>query len=155
MNIYLDTEFIDDGNTCSLVSMALVKENGENYYAVSSEFEAAKASSWVRENVLAQLEPAHTHKPLALIRQEMIEFIGYQIPQIWAYFATFDWLMLLRMYGGVEKLPYNFPVYCHELRQEIDRLKIPEEKFPSKTKAHHALADALWARQLHQLTQNF
>lgn len=155
MNIYLDTEFIEYEERFSLVSIALVKENQEAYYAVSSEFEAEQASPWVREHVLSQLEPADTHKSLEIIRQEIIQFIGYQIPRIWAYFATFDWLLILRLYGGFEKLPYNFPLYCREIQQEVERCKLPEAAFPPKKKTHHALADAHWARDLHQIIQKF
>jgi hypothetical protein len=155
MKIYLDTEFIDTGTEVSLISIALVKENNEEYYAVSSEFEEEKASDWVKGNVLSQLEPPSTYKPLSVIREEIVTFIGYQIPEIWAYFATFDWLLVLRLYGGLGKLPYNFPLYCHELCQEIDRIKLPSEDFPERNKQHHALTDARWIKDLHQKTQKF
>jgi hypothetical protein len=53
----LDTEFIEDGRTIDLVSIALVAEDGRELYAVSSKFSQAKllANPWLAENVWPSL----------------------------------------------------------------------------------------------------
>ncbi len=149
MHCYLDTEFIERPGYLELISLALVKETGESYYAISSEFDESQANAWLHQNVIAKLERKALRKRKEQIAQELFEFIGYQIPKIWAYYATFDWACILWLYGGMEKLPYNFPMYCRELKQEIDRIRLPESEFPTKHKQHHALADAQWNRALH------
>ena len=55
MRYFYDTEFIEDGRTIDLVSIGVVAEDGREYYAVSTEFDARKAGPWVRANVLNQL----------------------------------------------------------------------------------------------------
>jgi hypothetical protein len=150
MNIYLDTEFILTNNDIQLISIGLVKTSGEAYYAISSEFEEKKASNWVKDNVLAQLEPDLEPKNLAQIKTEIVDFIGYEMGKFWAYVNTYDWFLILQLYDGIPNLPYNFSFFCRELCQEIDRIKFPETLFPPKPQAHHALADALWAKDLHQ-----
>lgn len=150
MNIYLDTEFILSENSIELISIGLVKNNGETYYAISTEFEEKNASNWVIDNVLAQLEQDLERKTLAQIKTEIIDFIGYETGKFWAYVNTYDWFLILQLYDGIARLPYNFSFFCRELCQEVERIKLPETLFPPKPNAHHALADARWAKDLHQ-----
>lgn len=56
MRYFLDEEFIEDGKTIDLVSIALVAEDGREYYAQNLHFDADKASEWVQQNVLPQLK---------------------------------------------------------------------------------------------------
>ncbi len=153
--MYFDTEFIDTSNSLELISLAFVKENQEAYYAVSSEFDESKASPWVQQHVINQLEPPSTRKPLLVIKKELSAFIGYQLPELWAYFGAFDWVLMVWLYGGFERMPYNFPFYYKELRQEMERIRFPEGNFPPNPAPHHARSDALWAWELHQEIQKF
>ena len=57
MKFFYDTEFIEDGKTIDLISIAIVAEDGREYYAISKEFKARRASFWVKENVLKYLPP--------------------------------------------------------------------------------------------------
>jgi hypothetical protein len=52
MRFFYDCEFIEDGTTIDLVSIGVVGEDGREFYAVSTEFDASRAGAWVRANVL-------------------------------------------------------------------------------------------------------
>jgi len=52
---YIDTEFIEDGKTIDLISIGIVCEDGREYYAINFDCDFSRASSWVKENVLAHL----------------------------------------------------------------------------------------------------
>jgi hypothetical protein len=52
---FLDTEFIEDGRTIDLISIALVSEDGRSFYRQNSECEFQKASEWVWRNVFYHL----------------------------------------------------------------------------------------------------
>lgn len=52
---FIDSEFIDDGETIDLISIGIVASDGRSYYAQSVEFDHRKASDWVKENVLIHL----------------------------------------------------------------------------------------------------
>ena len=152
--IYIDTEFIQYGQGIELVSLALVKPTGEYYYAISSEFRAELASEWVQTNVLALLEKDFPRKSLAQIATEISFFVGKQVGEFWGYFVTCDWYLMLQLYGGLPALPYNLPTYCRELRQELDRVrtKLPKDTLtlPPRATQHHALADAIWCKEVHE-----
>lgn len=51
----LDCEFIEDGKTIDLISVALVSEEGMAFYMQSVDWSFDKASAWVRKNVVQQL----------------------------------------------------------------------------------------------------
>lgn len=109
MKIFFDTEFIEDGNTIDLISIGLVREDGLEYYAESSEYSKNKASPWVQENVLKLL-----HGPVksrAQISKEIIEFVGPD-PEFWAYYGSYDWVALLQLYGSLINRPQNWPKLC-------------------------------------------
>ena len=46
MRYFYDTEFIEDGSTIELVSIGIVAEDGREFYAVSTEFDASNANEW-------------------------------------------------------------------------------------------------------------
>ena len=45
---FYDCEFVEDGRTIDLVSIGMVCDDGREYYAISSEFDASRAGPWVR-----------------------------------------------------------------------------------------------------------
>lgn len=142
MRIFFDTEFIEDGHTIDLVSFGGVKEDGETYYAISSEFKEEKANEWVRENVLAQLEPI-VRKSRAQIAADIIEFVGEK-PEFWAYYADYDWVVLCQLYGTMMDLPKGWPMFCLDIKQEayLGGFTLPKQE----SGEHNALADAQWNR---------
>lgn len=77
MKYFYDTEFIEDGRTIDLVSIGIVAEDGREYYAQSVEFHPAKASDWVKENVLAHLEMCAQANITVDMRQPYINQINH------------------------------------------------------------------------------
>lgn len=64
--ITYDAEFIDDGKTIELVSIAMVSGDGREMYAISREFnpETLLQNKWMRENVWPNLpvDRSHVHQ---------------------------------------------------------------------------------------------
>ena len=172
MNIYFDTEFIEDGHTIDLISIGLVREDGATYYAISTEFDASKASQWVKDNVLKYL-PQHWYDAIADIRtaeshlmndtvnpdsfawksrkkiaDEIKEFVGDN-PIFYAYYADYDWVTLCQLYGTMMDLPSGWPMYCRDLKQRADEHGVDVSALPQQDE-HHALADALWCKRAHE-----
>lgn len=157
MKYFLDTEFIEDGRTIDLVSIGIACEDGREYYAVSEEANLTKASPWVRANVLPHLprygDPAWKNR--AQIKLELggpFESLDYPFVlkndsvEFWAYFADYDWVALCQLFGTMMDLPKHFPMYCRDLKQEMDRVGVKRDQLPPGTDEHHALADARWVR---------
>lgn len=145
MRFWFDTEFIEDGKTIDLISIGVVAEDGRTYYAETNDWIPGKASQWVKDNVLVHLRGGEAIKPRDVIARELIEFMGEE-PEIWAYYADYDWVALCQLHGTMMQLPEGWPMYCRDLKQLVDSVGNP--KLPKQiTAEHHALADALWTRE--------
>lgn len=85
-------------------------------------------------------------------------------PEFYAYYADYDWVVFCWLFGRMMDLPKGFPMYCKDLKQELDALalkfvmdSIPSVSFedclknlknrsdyPKQSNEHNALADAKW-----------
>lgn len=86
---FIDTEFIESGpnRPIELLSIALVAEDGREFYAVNSDAVLANANEWVRENVIPHL--GGPRLSLADIRGSILRFIGDVKPEFWGYYADY------------------------------------------------------------------
>jgi hypothetical protein len=143
MKIWFDTEFIEDGKTIELLSIGMVRGDGETYYAEPAETDRSRADDWVKTNVITHL--CGPVKPRQQIAREIVEFAGND-PEFWAYYASYDWVVLCQLYGRMIDLPGTWPMFCRDLKQYcMDR---GNPKLPEQTSTeHHALADAIWTKE--------
>lgn len=149
MKYWFDTEFIEYPCTIDLISIGIVSEDRRSLYMVSSEFDESKASIWVRENVLAKLGTAQRFTRSEMKRQ-VIRFIGYDNPEIWAYYADYDWVALCWLMGTMRDLPTGWPMFCRDIKQWAVDLGDP--RLPKRGKdEHNALEDAKWARDVYYI----
>ncbi len=149
MRFWFDTEFVEDGRTIDLISIGVFSEDRRKYYAELAECELSHASPWVTENVLPHLIGLKT--PRAQIARELVEFMGEK-PEIWAYYADYDWVALCQLFGTMMDLPKGWPMYCRDVKQLCDSLgnpKLPEQR----TMEHNAMFDAIWTAQAWQFLQ--
>lgn len=150
---FIDTEFLEDGTTIELVSVGVVSEDGREYYAVSTDFDAGAAIPWVQEHVLPQLPPPSDRvwKSNNVIREELLAFLTAdgRDPETWAWYGDYDHVVICQLWGTMPELPRAMPRFTRELRQEWDLLGRPA--LPDQpTGRHHALEDArhnarIWA----------
>lgn len=159
MNIFYDTEFINypkeemlQGKPeLELISIGMIKQNGDTYYAVSSEFdvEYVEKDDWLRENVLLKLgENEADWKSRDQIAEELIDFCG-QDPTFWAYYPAHDHTCLYSLYGRLLDSPKGWPMRSNCLKQVQFHLgvdKLPEQEGGD----HNALADAKWNKEVYE-----
>jgi hypothetical protein len=156
MKIWFDTEFIDDGRTIDLISIGMVREDGETYYAENSNCDLNRASGWVSHNAiphlkyLTKIKELPGAKPRWQIANDIREFAGSD-PEFWAYFAAYDWVALCQLYGRMTDLPSGWPMYCNDVQQLrcLDRSARKYLDLPPMTgTAHNALDDAVWCKDV-------
>ena len=146
MRYFIDTEFSERGahKPIDLISIALVAEDGREFYAVSSEFSIADCNPWVTENVLPHLGN-YAPEPLSAIVHRLKMFVqeGGVKPSFWGYYSDYDWVVFCQMFGTMLDLPEGFPMYCLDLKQWCVRLGNPKLPKQDSTE-HNALHDARW-----------
>jgi len=167
MKYFFDTEFIETPGSIELISIGIVSEEGRTYYAESTCFDERRASDWVKENVITKLrwygnenstkgfcnsgtqyartphEKTEVFGTLNLISQTIREFIGKEMPEFWAYYASTDWGVFYRLFWTLMDLPEGWSMYCRDIKQWCDQLGNPQ--LPEKGGwVHNALEDAKW-----------
>lgn len=169
MKYFFDTEFIEDGKTIDLISIGIVREDGKDYYAVNYDCDFQRANEWVQGNVLIHLP----FKPIELgpgydqsgnfintgvwrhrggIKKDILSFVGKdEKPEFWAYYCSYDWVVLCQLFGTMMDLPKHFPMYCNDLQQLIIQQGIKVEE--QQGGQHNALNDAWWVRETHRCIQ--
>jgi len=155
MRIFFDTEFLEDGKTIDLISIGMVREDGEELYLVNQEADWRRiyAEPWLMDNVVPQLPPmreAVTRKRIAIA---VNAFCGGRVaqwtaptfnPEFWAYYADYDWVVLCQLFGRMIDLPEGWPMYCRDFKQLIDERGFEPKK--QETGDHNALEDARWLK---------
>ncbi|QMI44682.1 3'-5' exoribonuclease [Burkholderia sp. MBR-1] len=95
---FIDTEFTD-AEQRQLISLAIVGENGHEFYGERNDFEVASCTDFVREVVLPQLG----------------QFNGRSMRLPHLRDALRDWFDRIPVIGG--------PVLCYDLEADIDLLR--------------------------------
>ena len=161
MRYFIDTEFAEEPGKIELISIAIVAENGREFYAESTDFMDWMANDWVKQNVLPHLWHRQKDKSTfnawsrdggqgGLMYKKEIgpairRFIGDDKPEFWGYYADYDWVVTCWLFGSMIDLPKGWPMYCRDIKQVCDERgnpKLPE----TEGNEHHALVDARWNR---------
>jgi hypothetical protein len=154
MRIYFDTEFMEDGETIELLSIGMVREDGVQLYAEADWADHSHANDWVRANVLPHLQGDKALMERTQMRQAILRFVGPN-PEFWAWYASYDWVVLCQLFGRMADLPSTWPQYVNDLRQyveHVDRaIRLPLQ---AQETVHHALTDARWVRYCHGLVRD-
>lgn len=132
-----------------LISIGIFAEDGREYYAVSNEHDYRDADQWVKDNVILPLYISKVNgdarnrmdvhnfqkyvgKSNEQIKLEILEFMGcwqdtfqwkvndFNIPEVYAYFSDYDWVVFCSLFGRMIDLPKGFPMYCKDLKQTLD-----------------------------------
>jgi len=156
MRFFFDTEFIEDGNTIDLISIGIVAEDGQEFYAQNLDCRLGRANDWVKKHVIPHLENPDYYKSRnvsiapwlsgVVIAYRIRKFVG-ENPVFWAYYGAYDWIVLNQLYGPLIDHPNGWPFYCRDLRQLLDMQGKYELKQPEDM-PHHALMDARWIKDI-------
>lgn len=146
MRWFYDCEFARTAPRIVLVSLAMVSEDGQELYRVSSEFDPLDVHPFVRERVLPQLPPASTWVPRSVIAQEVEQLLAQDDdPVLWAWYGAYDHVALGQLWGEMPALPRMVPRLTLDVRQLWEHLGRPA--LPAQPgDLHDALADARHVR---------
>lgn len=169
---FIDTEFIEKPGHLDLISIGIISENGDKYYAVNQNCDFSLANSWVKKNVIPAL-PVEGHPDwknketiafeiIAFLKQvEKIELYTHTyeslknlVPQhkieIWGEWSSYDWVCFCWLFGAMADLPVGFPMRPSDIIQYCeDHLMLDSNSLPKSLEVenkHHALLGATTVR---------
>jgi hypothetical protein len=135
--LFLDTEFTDFID-CDLISIGIVSEDGQEFYAERNDFDRAACSNFAHEAVLTQLgkDPACVGSSEE-IRSALLKWLGqFQKVEICVDYST-DWDLLIDL---CQRLPDH--VTGRNIASDLDPIRIEQYWRKNGRRAHHALHDA-------------
>lgn len=165
MRYFFDCEFIEDGKTIDLISIGIVSEDLRELYLQNTECNFQNAGDWVWRNVFPHLThfsmqglrdcnlrggsdefgciakncPWENRQTIADHICRFMDIAQYGKPEIWGYYADYDWVAFCQLFGPMVRLPKGFPMWCRDIKQLCVSLGDP--KLPDSG-IHHALNDA-------------
>lgn len=140
MNLYVDCEFTDF-IARELISIALVGEDGIEFYGEVSDYDVGDCSDFVQDVVLTQLgqlpECVHTRQELRTELLTWIASLGEREENVLICVdSVTDWDLLIGLLGDVPA-GWNGVLVGHLVNQSRR-----EDYFMAKGGRHHALHDA-------------
>lgn len=141
MRITLNTEFYEDGRAIELISIGLVREDGETYYA---EVQGAGEICLKSDALMRHVHPYLTgpRKAKSQIAMEIVEFSDLD-PEFWVWGGAYDWVALCQLYGSRVEQPPTWPMFVRDFRQVVDPGEMPELNLGLDGPGH-ALTYASW-----------
>lgn len=138
MNLYFDTEFTGLHKRTTLISIGIISESGEKFYAENSDYKESQCDDWIRENVLkhtilggneklAERLGTDGHTTVVLgskadICYELKEWLKqFGSVQFVSDVSHYDMVLLIDIFGGAFDLPENVSAVCHDINQDIAR----------------------------------
>ncbi|GAB2871660.1 hypothetical protein GCM10027093_04120 [Paraburkholderia jirisanensis] len=139
MRVFVDTEFTDFLD-CDLISVALVSEDGREFYGERSDYDAASCSAFVREAVLPQLgrDPRCVFRRDALCEalRTWLDTFEHETERWLCFDYGGDWELLCDLLDGP---PAGWQAV--NVAGLLDRHR-SEDYYRIHGGRHHALADA-------------
>lgn len=157
---YLDTEFVETGDTIDLISIGIVCEDGRELYCEVDGFDWSRANQWVLDNVKPHLWSStkdktefnawsrdggvgglHTRKEIARLVREFCDPEVHGKPEFWTYYGSYDWVVTCWLFGSMMDLPTGWPMFTMDLKQLAQHSGNPQLPVQAEGE-HHALLDA-------------
>ena len=130
--IFFDTEFTELTQSAKLLSIGMVADTGEKFYAEFTDFDPARLNEWIKENVVANfyLQKSNyadagnikikddTGEIATAIKVWLGQFKeeGKNVPiQFWGDSPAWDWILFCELFGGSFKRPANIHYMCMDL----------------------------------------
>lgn len=178
--VWYDWEFVDDGKTIDSLSLGMVRDDGEEYYAVVNDrttVSRAVRHPWLRENVVPSLPVTvfpsgdwdwdRAHPNYAAVKSRgtiAVEVRAFLVPdgwpvalgaacELWAWFGAYDHVALAQLFGRMIDFPPGVPMFTHELVQRWEDSGRPRKPAQASGTQHNALADARWNRGMWQMCE--
>jgi hypothetical protein len=150
--------------TIELISIALVADDGREYYAVNRDMPVRKIRKhkWLMDNVVPHLPKGHGDQRIHMPKRWLFHYADHRVKHqttiarevaafiqatddvaLWANYGAYDHVRLCWLWGLMVDLPPGVPMYTNDIQQEARRLGIGWDELPEQEGSeHNALADA-------------
>ena len=161
--LFLDTEFTGLHQRTTLISIGLVTEHGDSFYAELIDYDKDQLDDWLQTNIIDNLSLGHfqdnqishdgnhiklkSDKPA--LRKHLEMWLGSLGPvEVWSDCLAYDWVLFNDIFGHAFNIPKNVLYIPYDLStllriygydSDISRIEFSE----SNEVRHNALGDAI------------
>ena len=167
MKIFFDTEFTGLHQNTTLISIGLITEDGQTFYAELTDYDSDQIDDWLQENVISHLrlhqnpenmatawalgngsvEVKAASNAIANLLARWLE--QFDIAEMWSDTLAYDWVLFCQLYGHALNIPKNIYYIPFDIAtlMKINNIDpdINREEFAEmggKIAKHNALWDA-------------
>lgn len=167
--LFLDTEFTGLHQNTTLISIGIVSESGETFYAELTDYDKYQVDSWLDKNVIANLNHPKGDvsdcivtdtRPMDMLVYGTTEEVKiylmkwlsqFEKVEIWSDCLSYDWVLFNQLFGHAFNIPknvYYIPFDIATLMKvkgidpDISREKFGCGEVYSEMPKHNALWDA-------------
>lgn len=143
MKLFFDTEFTQLHQRTTLISIGIIAENGQGFYAELTDYDRTQVNDWLQENVIDKLlwekkaitrEPCKVFKFLkennieciyncsSVVAQQLERWIDKNFDAVeWVSDVShYDFVLLIDLlYKNALYIPDNHTASCHDINQDI------------------------------------
>ena len=133
--LFFDTEFTGLHKDTSLISIGIVSEYGDKFYAEFSDYKKEQADSWIKENIISNLKYNSSDRFLSIscldkkyiyyvkgsvdeIKHQLINWIlniyrnhDFKKLEFWSDCLSWDWVLFVDIFGSSFDLPFYIYPY--------------------------------------------
>lgn len=138
MKIFFDTEFTGLRKETTLISLGMIAENGDTFYAEFIDYDESQCDDWIKENVIDNLL-ANSTKGMVAAMVEVDNYhlgtksqIASRLKQWINKFDTdsielvsdcchYDMVLLIDLFGTAFDIPSRLCPVCYDINQDIAR----------------------------------
>ncbi|MEL6867854.1 MAG: 3'-5' exoribonuclease [Bacteroidota bacterium] len=130
----MDTEFTGLHQQTTLISIGLVTDQQESFYAEFTDYDPEQVGDWIQANVIEQLQfqekPNNYFEKIAdkhwrvkgntaWIKTYLIDFLSaFEAVEIWADNLAYDWVLFCQLFGH----GLNIPKQVHYIPFDLSTL---------------------------------
>lgn len=168
INLFFDCEFTGLHQRTTLISLGIVAESGQMFYAEAKDFARNQINGWLLENVIANLwstigQPTPPGVVYVFSRLEGIKIAltrwleQFGPVEMWGDCLAYDWMLFCEIFGGALSLPANVSYIPFDLATkfkeygidpDVDRIEFAGMPEAGRSK-HNALFDAKVIKACH------
>ena len=122
--LFFDTEFTGLHQNTTLISIGIVSESGETFYAELTDYDKSQIDEWLQKNVIENLlfnnypntgiilsdkgKSAEVKANMNSVREQLEIWISqFEAVEIWSDCLSYDWVLFNQIFGHAFNIPKN------------------------------------------------
>ncbi len=117
MRVFFDTEFTGLHKETTLISIGMIAEDGNTFYAELTDYDVTQVDEWIQKNVVEKLSiPDEAGEQLVntfkgdknYIREKLESWLSqFKDVEIWSDCLSYDWVLFNDLFGHAFNIPKN------------------------------------------------